>query len=97
MRVLLRQAQEQHLVRPDVTATDMSLVMWSTAGIIETTQDAAPEAWRRHLELLLAGMRPSGTDTARPLAERPLTEAQVRRVGTPATDQSVVKKATPHT
>ena len=47
--------------------------------------------------LLLAGMRPGGTDTAPPLAERPLTEAQVRRVGTAATDQSAVKKATPHT
>jgi AcrR family transcriptional regulator len=97
LRSLLRQAQEQHLVRPDVTATDMSLVMWSTAGIIETTQDAAPDAWRRHLELLLAGLRPSGTDTAHRLAERPLTEAQVRRVGTAATAQSAIRKATPQT
>ena len=75
----------------------MSLVMWSTAGISETTQDAAPDAWRRHLELLLAGLRPSGTDTAHRLAERPLTEAQVRRVGTAATAQSAIRKATPQT
>jgi AcrR family transcriptional regulator len=81
---LLRRAQEQHLVRPDVTATDMSLIMWSTAGIIETTQEAAPLAWRRHLELLLAGMRPVGTSSERMLAEKPLTEAQVRRVGAAA-------------
>lgn len=102
LRTVLRRAQEQHLVRPDVTATDMSLVMWSTAGIIEATQDAAPDAWRRHLELLLAGMRPVGTNgTAHTLTEKPLTEAQVRRVGTTATaagtDQRATKKAAPRT
>ena len=79
------------------SAVEMAAPAMKLTLIIEATQDAVPDAWRRHLELLLAGIRPSGTDTAHPLAERPLTEAQVRRVGTPATDQSVVKKATPHT
>jgi hypothetical protein len=49
---------------------------WSIRGVIETTRGAAPEAWRRHLDILIAGMRPA----AGPLAHRPLTAAQLDEV-----------------
>jgi hypothetical protein len=73
---LLSEAQAHGRVRSDLTSTDLSLVMWSMRGVLETTRTTAPEAWRRHLDLLIAGMRPTdGT-----LAHRPLSQKQVDRV-----------------
>jgi AcrR family transcriptional regulator len=73
---LLSDAQAHGRVRSDLTSTDLSLVMWSMRGVLETTGADAPEAWRRHLDLLIAGMRPA--DGALP--HRPLSQAQVDRV-----------------
>jgi len=73
---LLSEAQAHGRVRTDITSTDLSLVMWSMRGVLETTRTNAPEAWKRHLDLLLAGMRPANGA----LAHRPLSQAQVDRV-----------------
>jgi AcrR family transcriptional regulator len=73
---LLSDAQAHGLVRLDLASTDLSLVMWSMRGVFETTRSNAPEAWRRHLDLLVAGMRPAESA----LAHRPLSQAQVDRV-----------------
>ncbi|HVV74554.1 MAG TPA: helix-turn-helix domain-containing protein [Mycobacteriales bacterium] len=73
---LLAEAKRHGQVREDITATDLTMLMWSIRGVIETTRDVAPEAWRRHLALLVAGLRPAGT----PLGHRPLTRAQVDQV-----------------
>jgi AcrR family transcriptional regulator len=56
---LLADAQQHGRIRADLTSTDITMVMWSIRGILETTRSLAPDAWRRHLDLLLAGMRPS--------------------------------------
>ena len=50
--------------------------MWSMRGVLETTRTNAPDAWRRHLDLVIAGMRPADG----PLAHRPLSQAQVDRI-----------------
>ena len=50
--------------------------MWSIRGVLETTRTNAPEAWRRHLDLLIAGMRPA--DAALP--HRPLSQNEVDRI-----------------
>jgi AcrR family transcriptional regulator len=73
---LLTDAQAHGRVRLDLTSTDISLVMWSIRGVLETTGSNAPEAWKRHLDLLVAGMRT--TDVA--LAHRPLSQNQVDRI-----------------
>jgi AcrR family transcriptional regulator len=73
---LLSDAQGHGRVRSDLTSTDISLVMWSMRGVLETTRTNAPEAWRRHLDLLVAGMRPA--DVA--LVHRPLSQKQVDRI-----------------
>jgi AcrR family transcriptional regulator len=73
---LLAEAKHHGQVREDVTATDLTMLMWSIRGVIETTRDIAPDAWRRHLALLLAGLRPSSA----PLGHRPMTRAQVDQV-----------------
>jgi AcrR family transcriptional regulator len=73
---LLSDAQAHGRVRPDLTSTDLSLVMWSMRGVLETTRTNAPEAWRRHLGLLIAGMRPAEGA----LPHRPLSQNQVDRI-----------------
>jgi hypothetical protein len=73
---LLGEAKSRGRVRADIASTDLTMIFWSIRGVIETTQGAAPEAWRRHLDILIAGMRPA----AEPLAHRPLTAAQLDEV-----------------
>ncbi len=73
---LLADAQAHGRVRRDLASTDISLAMWSIRGVLETTGSNAPEAWKRHLDLLVAGMRP--TDVA--LGHRPLNQNQVDRI-----------------
>ena len=77
---LLADAKRHGRVREEITPTDLTMVMWSIRGVIETTRDVAPEAWRRHLSILIAGLRP----TTEPLGHKPLTRAQVDRVLTDA-------------
>ena len=77
---LLAEAQRQGRVRPDVTRGDISMLLWSLSGVIQTTRTVAPHAWRRHLELFLAGLRPVGAvEFDQPLQEKPLTIAQAER------------------
>jgi AcrR family transcriptional regulator len=73
---LLEDAKLHGCVRAELTATDLTVCLWSVRGILETVGDRAPEAWQRHLELLIAGMRPS----AEPLGRRPMVQTEVDRV-----------------
>lgn len=73
---MLSDAKRHGLVRDEVTSTDLTMVMWSIRGVIETTREVAPDAWRRHLSLLVAGLRPSPD----PLSHRPLTRAHIDQV-----------------
>jgi AcrR family transcriptional regulator len=56
---LLEDAKRHHRIRDDLTSTDLNVIMWSLRGVIQSTRSLAPDAWRRHLELLTAGMRPA--------------------------------------
>ncbi|MER7678216.1 TetR/AcrR family transcriptional regulator [Streptomyces sp. NPDC096934] len=73
---VMHNAQEQGVLRADVTAQDIAFVIWSQAGIIQATRTVAPQAWRRHLHLMLDAFRAEG---ARPLPEPPLTSEQVNQ------------------
>jgi AcrR family transcriptional regulator len=70
---LLQDAKAHSRVRRDVTPTDLTVLMWSVRGVIETTGEVAPNAWRRHLDILIAGLRPASD----PLQHRPLSRTQV--------------------
>ncbi len=74
---LVAHAREQGTVRDDLTLGDLSLAMWSFAPVLEATAGIAPDVWRRHLRLLLDGMRPEAAtpQTVRPLAGRKLEAA----------------------
>ncbi|MCU1658502.1 MAG: HTH-type transcriptional regulator [Pseudonocardiales bacterium] len=83
--ILLRSAQEHGRIRPDVTTSDILMMLWSISAIIDTTTAAAPNAWRRHVELVIAGLRPVTPDhLAAELTERPLTMAQALKVTAPS-------------
>jgi AcrR family transcriptional regulator len=73
---LLVDAQRHNRIRHDLTSTDLSLAMFSLLGVLEATLPVAPEAWQRHLDLLIAGMRPAATD----LPHRALSSASLDRV-----------------
>jgi AcrR family transcriptional regulator len=73
---LLADAKRHGKVRPEIAETDVTMLLWSLRGVILTTGDVAPDAWRRHLGILLAGLR-----TADPaLSHRPLSRAAMRRI-----------------
>lgn len=71
---VLARAHEQGVLRPDFTVPDLALVLWSFAPVIDATAAVAPNAWRRHLHLLLDGLRPQ---SATPQTQPPLTDNQL--------------------
>jgi AcrR family transcriptional regulator len=86
---LLARAQDAGRVRRDAASTDITVAMWSLRGLIEMTRDAAPDAWRRHLELLVAGLRPPlDSRFAAALQSEPLAAAAALRIATGATPTS---------
>lgn len=58
---LLHDAKQHGRIRHDLTSTDLSLAMFSIHGVLEATLPVAPDAWRRHLDVLIAGMRPTSS------------------------------------
>jgi len=76
LRRLIERAQAQGTLRPDVTPEDVPLLFWTSGRVIEATAAVAPEYWRRHLGLLLDGLR---AEAATPLPHPPLTRAQLNR------------------
>ncbi|MFI5778019.1 TetR/AcrR family transcriptional regulator [Nocardia sp. NPDC051570] len=71
---VLARAQTAGVVRPDVTEADIISLIWANSRIIEATSHAAPQAWRRHLHLMIDGFQAAGR---RELPEPPLTEEQL--------------------
>jgi AcrR family transcriptional regulator len=71
---LVQRAQEDGRLRADVTVEDLFFLTWSHGRILEATATVAPEAWRRHLELFVDGLR---AERAHPLRNSPMTRAQV--------------------
>jgi AcrR family transcriptional regulator len=53
---LVKRAHDQGTLRPDVSATDISLQILALGRIIQLTADSDPGAWRKHLRLLLDGL-----------------------------------------
>ena len=78
---LLASAQQCGRIRSDITPTDISMLFWALRGISETSHSVAPDAWRRHLEIVFAGMRPVVDGPfAAPLQVKALSAAQVRKI-----------------
>jgi AcrR family transcriptional regulator len=73
---LVADARSRHTLRPEVTPADISVVLWSLRGVIETARDVAPDAWRRQLEIVMAGLRPNDHVLKQP----PLNQSQLDRI-----------------
>jgi AcrR family transcriptional regulator len=73
-RSLLSRAQSAGAVRQDLVYEDVIVLFWSLRGVIEATSAVSPDAWLRHLDLLLSALAPAD----RPLQHPPLTGEQVR-------------------
>ena len=75
---IVARAKSAGVLRADVESSDLVLLTWGIAATADATRAAAPDAWRRHLALLLDGLRPAA---AHPLPVPPLTFQQLREAG----------------
>jgi AcrR family transcriptional regulator len=73
---LHQRGQAAGRIRADVSVTDVWVVLWSLRGILEMTRYVAPNAWRRHVRVMIDGVTAHG---AEPLAPGPMTLVQARR------------------
>jgi AcrR family transcriptional regulator len=73
---ILSRAQDAGALRADIRGSDLALLTWAIASTMDATREAAPDAWRRHLAVLLDGLR---ADAAHPLPVPPLTGRQLRK------------------
>lgn len=76
---LLADAKQHGRVRDELTNTDVTVIMWSIRGIIEATGDLAPAAWQRHLEVLIAGLRPGEPELTHPAIDQSQVDEILRR------------------
>ncbi|MEU7630121.1 helix-turn-helix domain-containing protein [Nocardia sp. NPDC049220] len=74
MRRIITRAQESGALRSDWVLEDIAFITWSHTRILEATAHIAPDIWRRHLALMLDGLR---AEAAHPLPVPPITEDQV--------------------
>ena len=65
---LVDRAREAGALRPDVTTTDVFLLMCAPVHVVERLTDPGPAAWRRYLAIIFDGLRPDG---ASPLPQPP--------------------------
>jgi AcrR family transcriptional regulator len=74
--LLLADAQRHGLARSELTAQDVAVACWSLQGVAETTRGLPIQAWRRHVEVILAGF----ASTGRPFEYPSLTPAEMDSV-----------------
>ncbi|MGE0221164.1 TetR/AcrR family transcriptional regulator [Mycolicibacterium sp.] len=65
---LVDAAREAGAIRPDVTGTDVFLMMCAPIHVVEYLPDPSPQLWQRYLGILFDGLRPDG---AHPLPQPP--------------------------
>ena len=71
MKRVIQRAQASGDVRPDITDADIVSLMWANGRIVEATSRVAPNAWRRHLYLMMDAFRAANRHE---LPEPPLTD-----------------------
>jgi AcrR family transcriptional regulator len=58
---LMTRARDAGLTRPDLTTEDLTLLMLGVSRTMAITAQTAPEQWRRHLAIVLDGIRAQHT------------------------------------
>jgi AcrR family transcriptional regulator len=64
--VLLAQAKEHRRVREEIEITDVVLQLFALRGIAESVKYEESRSWRRHLAVVLAGLRPARSSLGAP-------------------------------
>jgi AcrR family transcriptional regulator len=63
---LIRRAQRSGELRKDVVPQDLVLILEAINGVISSTKDAAPDAWKRVFALMTDSLRPTALTSALP-------------------------------
>ncbi|WP_194909408.1 TetR/AcrR family transcriptional regulator [Catenulispora rubra] len=74
---MIDRAQIEGDLRPDVVATDVGVLLISAVGVVDFTAPADPEVWRRHLAVMLDGLRARAAGDTFALAPEPLDDDQL--------------------
>jgi AcrR family transcriptional regulator len=72
---VLERAHAQGGLRADFGFPDLSVLLWSFAPLIDASAETGSSIWKRHLHLLLDGLR---SESATPQSEPPLSEETMR-------------------
>jgi AcrR family transcriptional regulator len=68
---VVRRGQAAGVLRGDLAGEDLPVISFAIAGILETTRDDVPDAWRRHVALVLDGCRAAAAVAPLPPAPEP--------------------------
>jgi len=74
---LVRRAQREGDLRPDVSPTDIAVLLVTAVSMLEFTAPIAPDTWRRYLSVILDGLRARPGGANAPLTEPPLDDDQI--------------------
>jgi hypothetical protein len=66
---LVERAKDEGDLRPDLSSTDVAVLEVAALGAAEFTVAVAPDAWRRHLAIMLDGMRARPDGQSEPLVQ----------------------------
>ena len=72
---LADEAKRHGEARPDLAGEDLAVALWAIHGILDITRGQPVNAWRRHLDFVLAGFAAASASTSQPpLSGRQMTE-----------------------
>jgi AcrR family transcriptional regulator len=60
VETLVANARAARAIRPDVTGTDVFLLMCAPVHVMDGLPDPPPDLWRRYLAIIFDGLRPEG-------------------------------------
>jgi AcrR family transcriptional regulator len=74
---LVERAKQEGDLRPDVVPSDIGVLLVAAVSLLEFTAPVAPDGWRRHVAIILDGLRARPEADRAPLREAPLDDEQV--------------------
>jgi AcrR family transcriptional regulator len=78
---IMARAKQAGQIRLDAAPADLAILTWGVIATMDATRDVAPDAWRRHLAVLLDGLRAQGSQEPHPgrvLPGQAMTASQLR-------------------
>jgi len=79
LALLLDNAHRAGTIAAEVRLGDVMVLIWGLRGLLESSGEVAPNAWRRYLDIHLAGLRSTEPLSSMP----PITAAQLKQLPVP--------------